>query len=279
MEPSTREGGTGVQYKIGNVARMLGISRDLLRYYEKKGVVHPRKDQLNDYRYYDTWDINFLLDCIWYKQFGFGIDQIAHMVTDCGYGELLSELGDKTEEIERRLRHQELLLRRLNEHRAQIERVKDYIGKCDIQESPELFCYLNRFNAAFDDSQETLDLSQNWLKYMPFTQRYFEIRQSDLLEKRDDFAWGFSLTMDYVKELDIAREPLVAHLPACRSIHSAFKSSGKSGFSPRHIDYMVEYAEQNGLHICGSARGNLVCSILDEGRLTGFFEVWLPIEN
>ena len=66
-----------MRYKIGDVARILGISPDLIRYYEEKGVVSPQKDPYNNYRYYDTWDINFLLDCLWYKNFGFGIDQVA----------------------------------------------------------------------------------------------------------------------------------------------------------------------------------------------------------
>ena len=48
----------GVRYKIGDVAGILGISPDLIRYYEEKGVVSPAKDPNNNYRYYDTWDIN-----------------------------------------------------------------------------------------------------------------------------------------------------------------------------------------------------------------------------
>ena len=67
-------------YKIGDVARILGVSPDILRYYEKKGVVTPRKGENNDYRYYDAWDINFLMDCLWFKNFGFSIDQIADIV-------------------------------------------------------------------------------------------------------------------------------------------------------------------------------------------------------
>ena len=88
-----------MQYKIGDVARILGISTDLLRYYEKKGVVAPTKDKQNDYRYYDVWDINFLIDCLWYKSFGFGIPQIAYMVSDCYYGDLVSVLEEKETEL------------------------------------------------------------------------------------------------------------------------------------------------------------------------------------
>ena len=42
---------------------------------------------------------------------------------------------------------------------------------------------------------------------------------------------------------------------------------------------MIDYAEANGLEIFGSVRGNLVCSIVEEDQLTGYFEVWMPIED
>ncbi len=268
-----------MQYKIGDVARILGISRDLLRYYEKKGVVRPQKDINNDYRYYDTWDINFLLDCVWYKNFGFSIEQTARMVTNCPYDDLLGDLDAKNEELRASIKHQQLLLRRIDEHRDSVSRIADYIGKCDIRECPEIVCYLNRYNFIYDNRAELQDLSQSWLNYMPFTQRYFEINQDDLLGERDNYAWGYSLDMEYVRELDVPEKPPVVHLPACRSIHSAFKSFGKNGFTPRHIDYIVEYAEKNNLQICGNARGSLVCSVLEGDVVTGYFEVWLPIKD
>jgi DNA-binding transcriptional MerR regulator len=268
-----------VQYKIGDVARILGISRDLLRYYEKKGVVRPKKDKSNDYRYYEAWDINFLLDCVWYKNFGFSIEQTARMVTNCPYDELLEDLNAKKDEIEATLKHQQMLMRRIDEHTESVGRIVDYLGKCEIKECPEIVCYLNRYNFIYDNRPELQALSQRWLNYMPFTKRYFEINKDDLLGDSDNYAWGFSLDMEYVRELGVPADPPVVHLPACRSIHSAFKSSGKNGFTPRHIDYIVEYAEKNKLQICGNARGNLVCSVLENGVPTGYFEVWLPVKD
>lgn len=267
-----------MQYKIGDVARILGISTDLLRYYEKKGVVAPTKDKQNDYRYYDAWDINFLIDCLWYKNFGFGIAQIAYMVSDCYYGDLLSVLDEKRDEIKASIRHQELLLQRISQHLDDVTSVKEYIGKCDIRTSPEIVCYLNRYNFEFDNRDELQKLSQHWLKYMPFTRRYFEIPQDGLSGEAENYAWGFSLSMPYVEEFGVPVRTPVVHLPSKLSIHSAFKSSGKNAFTARHIDYIVRYAEDNGLKICGNARGNLVCSILEDGENTGYFEVWLPIE-
>ena len=266
-----------MQYKIGDVARILGISTDLLRYYEKKGVVTPTKDKQNDYRYYDAWDINFLIDCLWYKSFGFGIAQIAYMVSDCYYGDLLSLLDEKQEELKDSIRHQELLLSRINQHCEQVSRVKDMIGKCVVTTCPEIVRYLNRYDFAYDNRAEMQRLSQQWLKYMPFTQRYFEIPLEPGDREAHRYAWGFSLEMEYVDEFAVPIKPPVIRLPAMECVHSAFKSAGKHAFTPEHIDYMYDFAARSGYTVAGDARGNLVCSILEDGANTGYFEVWLPV--
>ncbi|MBR3310018.1 MAG: MerR family transcriptional regulator [Lachnospiraceae bacterium] len=266
-----------MQYKIGDVAHILGISTDLLRYYEKKGVVTPSKDKQNDYRYYDAWDINFLIDCLWYKNFGFGIPQIAYMVSDCYYGDLISVLEEKQTELMDSIHHQELLLRRIRQHCEQVIRVRDLVGKCDLSPSPEVVCFFNRYDTFYDNSPEMQKLAKQWLQYMPFLQRYFEIPLYPERVGGHQYSWGFSLAMEYVEEFSVLVKPPLIHHPEVECIHSVFKSSGKNAFSPKHIDYLFDYAAENGYTPSGNARGNLVCSVLDEGALTGFFEVWLPV--
>ena len=270
-----------MRYKIGDVSRILGISADLLRYYEKKGVVQPQKDKNNDYRYYDTWDINFLIDCLWFKRFGFGIPQVAYMVTDCYHGDLISLLDEKSDQMASEIRKQEQLLARLREYRDTVERVKAGLGVCDIQDSPELVCYLNRFNYSYNYTPEMQKLSRQWQEYMPFTQRYFEIPQEGLMGDGADFAWGFSLRTPYAEELDVQVKPPVKRLPSRRCIHSAFRSAGKNAFTPRHLSFLLDFAKEQELKIAGNAMGTLVCSVREEGSddLTGYFEVWLPVED
>ena len=266
-----------MQYKIGDVARILGISTDLLRYYDKKGVVTPTKDKQNDYRYYDTWDINFLIDCLWFKPFGFGIPQIAYMVSDCCYMDLLPLLEEKQDELLSSIHQQELLLRRLRQHCNQVIRVKEAMGRCDIMPCPEIICYLNRYDNTYDNSTQMQKLSRQWLSYMPFLQRYFEMPLAPDKSHATSYAWGFSMEMEYVEEFHVPIDPPVMHQESVECIHSTFKSSGKNAFSPKHIHYMFEFAAQNGYTVTGSARGNLVCSILEDGINTGYFEVWLPV--
>ena len=266
-----------MRYKIGDVAKILGISPDLLRYYEKKGVVKPVKDRNNDYRYYEPWDINFLIDCLWYKNFGFGIEQVAKIVSQSSYADILSMMEEKDQEIEASIRRQELMLQRSRQYLEEIRRARACLYQCNLVMSPEIVRYLNRYNFIYDNSEALQKLSHRWLQYMPLTHRCFEIGQADLENKTDNYAWGFSLGMDYVEQLQVPIEPPVKHLPSEPSVHSIFTSSGKNAFSPRHMRFLMDYVRENHLTVAGNARGNLICSVLENNQLTGYFEVWLPI--
>lgn len=266
-----------MKYKIGDVSKILGISPDLLRYYQKKGVVSPAMGENNNYRYYDAWDINFLIDCLWFKSFGFGIEQTAKLVSDSTYEDILSDMQAKQTEIESSIRREQMLLTRAGQYFEEIGRAKTMLGKCDLVYSPEIYLYLNRYNYDYEKISELQDLSHRWLQYMPFTHRSFEISRQDLENRTDNFAWGFSMTMDFVKTLGVPLEPPVTHLASEPSVHAVFTSSGRMGFSPRHLAFVMDYVRQNGLTVTGSARGNLVCSVMENDKLTGYFEVWLPV--
>lgn len=54
-------------YKISQIAKLLGLSSDTIRFYEKKGLVHPSVNPDNQYREYDLDNILELLDIIYYR--------------------------------------------------------------------------------------------------------------------------------------------------------------------------------------------------------------------
>ena len=267
-----------MMYKIGDVARILGISPDLLRYYEKKGVVTPFKDIHNDYRYYDAWDINLLMDCLWFKNFGFSIEQIADMVRIPTTEDLVDIFQYKEDELRATIRRCQLLLRRSEEHRAQMERLPSLLGRCELGESPVRLCYINRVGNEYPTGEHLERFARQWLRALPFNHRYFEISEDALFGgEEDDYRWGFSLEEDYVRELDFPTEAPMEQIPSKFSIHTAFRSRGKGNFSPRHLDYALNWAEEQGLHVRGPAQGVLVASLLEDGELCGYFECWIPV--
>lgn len=269
-----------MKYKIGDVAHILGTSPDLLRYYEKKGIVKPVKDPNNDYRYYEPWDVNFLMDCIWYKSFHFGLDQVAEIITDSTAEEVADTLDKKVLELRAQIRRNELLVRRAREHQSDLLRLHNELGKCVLRHSPQIVRYINRYNDTYDNSEEVQAVSQEWLDYMPFTHRCFEMPVEDISREGEGrFRWGFSLTPDYVRELGVKTHPPVVRLKSEPCVYTIFTSSGKGNFSPRKLEYAADFARSRGLKLTGEVRGNLLASVLVDGKLTGFFEAWIPYEK
>lgn len=64
------------EYKIGEVARLLGLTTQALRFYEQEGVVTPRKSE-NGTRYYSVEDIVCLLAFRKYRLSEFSIHDVA----------------------------------------------------------------------------------------------------------------------------------------------------------------------------------------------------------
>ena len=156
----------------------------------------------------------------------------------------LSARGD---EILASIRYQELLLQRIRKYAEILKNLRNTLGKCEIRRSADFVRYLNRYNTAYEYDTELQVLSRQWLKYMPFSRRYFEVPEDDLVGEGDDYAWGFSIGMQYVEEFKIEIKPPVKEVPSRLCIHSAFTSTGKDRFTARHMDFLTEYAEKNKL--------------------------------
>lgn len=269
-----------MKYKIGDVARILGVSPDLLRYYEKKGVVSPEKDSNNDYRYYDSWDINFLMDCLWFKNFGFSIEQIADIVHIPSVSELTGLMIKKEAELQETISRCQLLLKRSEEHRSKLAEIDRLLYRCEICDSPEFIRFINRIGDSYDVGSELQDLARQWLKVLPFNHRYFEMTPGlPLAENEGNCRWGFSITRDYLDLLNVEIKAPIAVIPSKRSIHTIFKNSGGRGsFRPSLLQYAEDYAKSQNLHLSGPISGILLASVLEGDNLTGYFEAWLPIE-
>lgn len=64
------------KYRIGDVAELIGMSRDSLRYYEKRGLLREKKED-NGYRYYTDEDLSRLISIVYERKMGLGLDEIA----------------------------------------------------------------------------------------------------------------------------------------------------------------------------------------------------------
>lgn len=124
------------QYRIGDISKKLGISRDTLRFYEKKGVIHPRKEE-NGYRYYSYKDVRILLDILFFRKYDFSLEEIYQLLNTSTYGSFKEKLQQKIEEETAHLEKKKRSLINLSINRDIISRAERYLEKYEVQPFPD----------------------------------------------------------------------------------------------------------------------------------------------
>ena len=100
-------------YKISQIAKLLGLSSDTIRFYEKKGLVHPSVNPDNQYREYDLDNILELLDIIYYRHLDISLQDIQSICTSRSRENMYELLLKKKQETEEKIRYEQQLLKKL----------------------------------------------------------------------------------------------------------------------------------------------------------------------
>lgn len=123
--------------RIGTIAKVCGISNRLLRYYESKGLIKPRRDS-NGYRFYDTSHVHQILEIRRMLAAGFSTKEIQDFVP-CFSGdhqdgpceEGLNKHIDKLREIDGAMKslekRREFLLNRLERFHLSPQQIQNLI--------------------------------------------------------------------------------------------------------------------------------------------------------
>ena len=92
------------QMKIGQAAQLTGLTISNIRFYERKGLLEPERNDQSKYRNYSEQDIRRLKQIILYRKMNMPIEKIASMLDDPVVSEelvrqQLQELLNKQQEI------------------------------------------------------------------------------------------------------------------------------------------------------------------------------------
>ncbi len=123
------------KYSIGEVSDQLGLSRDTLRFYEKKGIIQPEK-QKNGYRTYTYDDIKKLSSIMFYRRLNFSIEDIGRILYKSSFPSYCSMIQEKiTEEKQQMEKHRQSLihLTHLQKHYKNVEK---YLNRYDLRPMP-----------------------------------------------------------------------------------------------------------------------------------------------
>lgn len=144
------------EYKIGEVAKLLGLTTQALRFYEQEGVVVPHKSESGT-RYYTTPDVIRLLAFKKYRLSEFSVQDISIHFKQGSLSDLVTQLDTQSDML---IAQSEILLKRARAIRSferTLREAQEQINRIVPSVIPDTYLYAVSFNQLnqLTDSQRT----------------------------------------------------------------------------------------------------------------------------
>ena len=223
-------------YTIHEIAALYGVGPDALRYYEKLGLIRPRRAE-NGYRIYDLNDIYRLTILRDLRSLGFSMERIGEYLKDLSVGNTLQLLGEERRLIRaqlRALRAAECAIRERVRHLEACASVED--GETSLVELPPRPCL--RLNADIARDEE-----------MDFAIKRLHRRHADTIRDLGGQKIGASIAPEDIRAGRDARAPfLPRRLPAVGRAHRGTAFLGAGARTLPHRRYFGALPHRQPLH-------------------------------
>lgn len=147
------------EYLIGDVAEMMGVSRDTLRFYERRGIISVKKRE-NGYRYFSEEDIVKLCNVMYRRKMEIGLEDIEQFWKQDSSYRTIDQMADKKiAEEEAEIRKHMQILARLRLTKADCRKIEENLNRISIRSFPRAYV-IERCKTQQESVREWFRLSQ-----------------------------------------------------------------------------------------------------------------------
>ncbi len=266
-------------YKIGDMAKLLGLSQEALRKFERRGLITPVKDEENGYRYYGTLDITSLIRCRSYHRYGFSMNEIAGLMNTRDLDFIIDKYKEREDSLRERIRMDSLMLRYLEDIRRTTESIQNNYQKCSQTVCPPCYSLEYMQNDVLTLSGKVWDYFSNWMERVPFSALSIRWNKDLILQGQTDFIASLCVPEEYAHELAYYLGPPVVYFPARPCVYTLSSEDQNRFDAPQSFEFILDYCRERGLTPADDPYCRTFLSYDKGGNYTRFRQIWLPVTS
>lgn len=226
-------------YAIGDFAKKAGVSTHFLKFYEEKGILHPKVKE-NGYRYYDIRDASLVLECFRMKNMGLSVREIEKGINGCTPQEVGAMLARQENDLQAQLHAQQMHLLGLQNLRAALRLCEQ--GEWSVRTVPDVWYLPHTIGKEFVQDSRIYDQLPQWLDWMPVVTSAQIVRGNDA--HAEHMEWGLGLEQAEAALLGFApQEPAqLLHLGRVLEIYCSWEIPAEHGSEKGLYQYCMERA-------------------------------------
>ena len=233
-------------YRIGELAKLLGISQEALRLFERRGMISPLKNKKTGYRYYSELDISSMIRCRSYQRYGFSMNETADLMNTRDLDFVLSKYREREAALEASIDRETQMLSYLKSIREIVQALKTDYGVCRLAESPAFYTMPYMRNGELSLNEADFPIFSAWMDLVPFSSLSIRWEKDALLRGRIDYTASLCVPEAYAKALSYPLDPPVNFLPARPCVYM-LTSESEGHFEASCFDPMLDFCKENRL--------------------------------
>lgn len=261
-------------YAIGDFAKKAGVSTHFLKFYEEKGILHPRVQE-NGYRYYDIRDASLVLECFRMKNMGLSVRQIEKSINDCTEQEVAEMLQQRENVLQSQLHEQQMHLLGLQNLRVALRLCEQ--GEWSVRTVPDVWYLPHTIGKEFVQDSRIYDQLPQWLDWMPVVTSAQIVRGNDAHAERME--WGLGLEQAEAALLGFApQEPAqLLHLGRVLEIYCSYIAPEEGSSEGELYRRCMERARQLNLVPGDILFRKVFCYTRKDGDCWVHCVAWVPV--
>ena len=254
-----------MDYTIGQVSKLLGLSIEGIRKYEKMGIIMPVRST-SDYRKYGYLDITALIRAKTYRSFGFSMKETSQLVNDMKVPQIIDTLQEKRKELERECAMVKAKTRLIDKKLNDLETLEQRLDQPEIRMIPGFYRFEFAQNGGISNDHRVVLMFQKWMECIPFA--HISTRYSD-----SNTYGGLAMEEQYAKLFDIGENDLIRYFPGGLCACVCVEETDNSVSNIACAQMLIDYAAYHRFEISHELIGHSITSIDKKNKYKRYREI------
>ncbi len=272
-------------YRIGEVAGMLGMHPQTIRYYDKAGIVLPGEKNHKNERLFASYDVYMIMIRKQYQNMGFSIEETEKIFNENDLKDLAESLEDKIAENERELLKKRYCLDGMKQLKELVESIPVFYQRCFYRVRPPRWHHLHLREDILENTDNGTLARKIGMEAMPLCRHTLGIKQSDIDAKEHPVSTYCDLTLEqkYAEFYGFDRIPTAFFVEPQPCIYTIFKVDAYDSVKWSYLAYVEQFMAANRLELNGDVQLVTIANTFE--RTNGekdryrYFEGWVPFKN
>lgn len=262
------------KFSISQTAKMLGITTDAIRLYEKEGLIKPKRNEYNNYRYYDTSQVRLLTFIAFYRKLGVSIPEIRALLTSSSFDDVQATFEDLIEQNRNQIAQLTTKIERLTSFKNIVKDISENHGKLRIDTMPRGYTVFEKLNADTEFHKINPLLSLSIFSYGNIGYRYFFDDNDITLRYMSYVVWENLINVAPI-DRPISEYPVVE---SCECVCTT-TTGHENGILDIDINSLKDFCTSHGYAYTDCYYAFYMYSIPSGDEISDYYNIYFPIKN